>query len=89
MIRKAKSMNVLYFYNFQGISVGHYCVLVLLAGNHHVQDLHLLLSLLLDTVGQALLPGYLQQPQQHHQGIPGQVLDGSCCLEPNVDQCKS
>ena len=56
-------------------------MLLLLTGNHHVQDPRLLLSQLLDTVGQALLPDHLQQPQQHHQGVPGQVLGGSCCLE--------
>ena len=64
-------------------------MLLLLTGNHHEQDPRLLLSQLLDTVVQSLLPGYFKQPQQHHQGIPGQLLGGSCCLEPKVDQCKS
>ena len=73
------------FHNFPRITVGHYRFLPLLTGNYHVQDPRLLLCHILDPVGQALLPGHKQQPQQHHQGVPGQVLDGSCCLEPNAD----
>ena len=60
-------------------------MLLLLAGISHVQEPGLPLNQLLDTVGQALLPGHLQQPQQHWQGVPGQALGGGCCLEPNVD----
>ena len=60
-------------------------MLLLLTGIHHVQEPHLSLSKLLDTDVQALLPGHLQQPQQHWQGVPGQALGDGCCLEPNVD----
>ena len=56
-------------------------MLLLLAGISHVQEEPgLPLNQLLDTVGQALLPGHLQQPLQHKQGVPGHVLGGSCCL---------
>ena len=85
MIRIVKSMDCLYSQLLVRNFSRSLLDALLLAGIHHVQEPVLSLSQLLDTAVQALLPGHLQQPQQHWQGVPWQVLEGSCCLEPNVD----